>query len=421
MEDAVMVGGWGLGRYGAMVIGVVTAIGGFVDIGELVAMPQAGAEYRFGLLWAVVVGTVGAIAYAEMTGRVELASQRTVFDLIRERLGLRLGLVPLVAATLLNVLMLVAEIGGMAFVLELASSVEPIWLIAPLAVGLVLFELKGTWTLLENVPSALGLALLVVPAALIFGGLGVDWGGVAGQLVLPRFEKQDVAVYLITAIAVLGAGMSPYEWYFYSSGGREEEWTARDLGVNRVTAIAGFSLGSILAFSLLIGAATIFFPRNISPAHLFQAGLIPSTAFGKWGMALFLVGAFGCVLGASIEVSLATAQGIAQFFGRPWGSSRPPREVRAFTLAYALPVLAALVILFTGVDPIKVTVIALAFTVVALPLTFLPVLIVANDPLYMGELRNGRLSNGLGVVFLALLTVAGVAAIPLLVITGGAG
>jgi manganese transport protein len=410
-----------LGRYGAMVIGVVTAIGGFVDIGELVAMPQAGAEYRFGLLWAVLMGTVGAIAYAEMTGRVELASQRTVFDLIRERLGLRLGLVPLVAATLLNVLMLVAEIGGMAFVLELASGVEPVWLIAPLALGLVVFELKGTWTLLENVPSALGLALLVVPAALIFGGLHVDWGGAARQLVLPQFEKQDVAVYLITAIAVLGAGMSPYEWYFYSSGGREEEWTARDLGVNRVTAIAGFSLGSILAFSLLIGAATLFFPRNISPAHLFQAGLIPSTAFGRWGMVLFLVGAFGCVLGASIEVSLATAQGITQFFGRPWGSSRPPREVPAFTLAYALPVLAALAILFTGVDPIKVTVIALAFTVVALPLTFLPLLIVANDPLYMGDLRNGRLSNGLGVAFLALLTVAGSAAIPLLVITGGAG
>jgi manganese transport protein len=404
-----------------MAIGVVTAIGGFVDIGELVAMPQAGAEYRFGLLWAVLLGTIGAIAYAEMTGRVELASQRTVFDLIRERLGLRLGLVPLVAATLLNVLMLVAEIGGMALVLELASGVEPIWLIAPLAVGLVLFELKGTWTLLENIPSLLGLALLVVPAALVFGGLHVDWGAAAHQIVLPRFEKQDVAVYLVTAIAVLGAGMSPYEWYFYSSGGREEKWTVRDVVVNRVTAIAGFSLGSMLAFALLVGAATIFFPRNISPAHLFQAGLVPTTAFGTWGLALFLVGAFGCVLGASIEVSLATAQGIAQFFGSPWGSSRPPREVKGFTLAYILPVLAALAILFTGVDPIKVTVIALAFTVVALPLTFLPLLIVANDPLYMGDLRNGRLSNGLGLLFLAVLTLAGLAAIPLLVITGGAG
>jgi len=60
-------------------------------------------------------------------------------------------------------------------------------------------------------------------------------------------------------------------------------------------------------------------------------------------------------------------------------------------------------------------------TVVALPLTFLPLLIVANDPLFMGELRNGWLSNALGVFFLALLTLSGVAAIPLLVITGGAG
>jgi manganese transport protein len=410
-----------VGRYGAMVIGVVTAIGGFLDIGELVAMPQAGAEYRFGLLWVVLVGTIGAIAYAEMTGRVELASKRTVFDLIRERLGLRLGLVPLVAATMLNVLMLVAEIGGMALVLELASGVEPIWLIAPLACALVLFELKGTWTMLENVPSVLGLGLLVVPAALLFGDLGVDWGSAAGQLVLPQFERSDVAVYLVTAIAVLGAGMSPYEWYFYSSGGREEGWTPRDLGVNRITAIAGFSLGSILAFALLIGAATVFFPRNIGPTHLYQTGLIPSGAFGKWGMTLFLVGAFGCVLGASIEVSLATAQGIAQFFGRPWGSSRRPREVPVFTLAYAVPVLAALLILFTGVDPIKVTVIALAIAVMVLPLTFLPLLIVANDPLYMGELQNGWLSNALGVTFLVLLTVAGLAAVPLLVITGGAG
>ena len=410
-----------MGRYGAMVIGVVTAIGGFVDIGELVVMPQAGAEFRFGLLWAVLVGTIGAIVFAEMTGRVELASQRTVFDLIRERLGLRLGLVPLVAATLLNVLMLVAEIGGMAFVLELATGFPPIWLVAPLGLGLVVFELKGRWTLLENVPSVLGLALLVVPAALVFGGLHVDWGGAARQLVLPAFEKQDVAIYLITAIAVLGAGVSPYEWYFYSSGGREEDWTTRDLGVNRVTAIAGFSLGSFLAFSLLIGAATVFFPRDISPSHLFQAGLVPSAAFGQWGLAAFLVGAFGCVLGAAIEVSLSTAQGIAQFFGRPWGSSQRPRAVPLFSLTSVLVVFAAVAILLAGVDPIKVTVIALALAVVLLPLTFIPILIVANDPLYMGELRNRTLANTPGIAFTVLLVVAGLAAIPLLVITGGAG
>lgn len=50
--------------------------------------------------------------------------------------------------------------------------------------------------------------------------------------------------------------------------------------------------------------------------------------------------------------------------------------------------------------------------VVALPLTYFPILVVANDPDYMGEHVNGRLANGLGMVYLVLIGVAAVAAIP---------
>jgi len=75
-----------------MVIGVVTAIGGFVDIGELVAMPQAGAEYRFGLLWAGLVGaggdsnlmpTILDAVRAEATLGEICGSLRTVFGAYR--------------------------------------------------------------------------------------------------------------------------------------------------------------------------------------------------------------------------------------------------------------------------------------------------------------------------------------------------
>jgi manganese transport protein len=40
-------------------LGILTAIGGFVDIGDLVANPLVGARYGLGLAWAVVVGVVG--------------------------------------------------------------------------------------------------------------------------------------------------------------------------------------------------------------------------------------------------------------------------------------------------------------------------------------------------------------------------
>ncbi len=55
-------------------LGILAAIGGFVDIGDLVFNVEAGAKFRYQLLWVVVVGVVGIIVYSEMCGRVRLSS-----------------------------------------------------------------------------------------------------------------------------------------------------------------------------------------------------------------------------------------------------------------------------------------------------------------------------------------------------------
>ena len=73
-------------------LGVLTAIGGFVDMGDLVANAETGARFGLGLAWVVLVGVVGIVVYAEMAGRVAAESGRPVFDLVRERLGPRMGL-----------------------------------------------------------------------------------------------------------------------------------------------------------------------------------------------------------------------------------------------------------------------------------------------------------------------------------------
>ena len=57
-------------------LGILAAIGGFVDIGDLVFNVQAGAKLGYQLLWVVVVGVVGIIVYSEMCGRVAAVSKR---------------------------------------------------------------------------------------------------------------------------------------------------------------------------------------------------------------------------------------------------------------------------------------------------------------------------------------------------------
>jgi Mn2+/Fe2+ NRAMP family transporter len=44
-------------------LGIVTAIGGFVDAGELITSAQAGARFQWSLLWVVPLCVLLAILY----------------------------------------------------------------------------------------------------------------------------------------------------------------------------------------------------------------------------------------------------------------------------------------------------------------------------------------------------------------------
>jgi Mn2+/Fe2+ NRAMP family transporter len=74
-------------------------------------------------------------------------------------------------------------------------------------------------------------------------------------------------------------------------------------------------------------------------------------------------------------------------------------------------------ILLTGVDPIAVTELSVVFSAVALPLTYFPILVVANDPDYMGEHVNGRFGNAIASVYFVILVIVAAATIPLMIIT----
>ena len=108
----------------SVALGILTAIGGFVDIGDLVTYSLVGARFGLTLAWAVVVGVVGIMVFAEMSGRVAAITGRATFDLVRERLGPRAGLLNLVGSMAVTLLTFVAEIGGVALALELATSVN---------------------------------------------------------------------------------------------------------------------------------------------------------------------------------------------------------------------------------------------------------------------------------------------------------
>ena len=77
----------------------------------------------------------------------------------------------------------------------------------------------------------------------------------------------------------------------------------------------------------------------------------------------------------------------------------------------------ARLVALTSVDPVKVTEYSIVLSAAALPLTYFPILVIANDPTYMGDHVNGPIANVLGSAYLVVVVMASVAAIPLMVIT----
>ena len=148
-------------------LGILAAIGGFVDIGDLVFNVAAGATFGYQLLWVVVIGVVGIIVYSEMCGRVAAVSGKAVFDAVRERVGFKAGLAALVSAQVVNLLTLTAEIGGLAICLQLLSGLPYRLLILIAVVGLLIVVWFVAFDWIERIFGYGGLCMLVFAVAAV--------------------------------------------------------------------------------------------------------------------------------------------------------------------------------------------------------------------------------------------------------------
>jgi manganese transport protein len=398
----------------SIALGVIAAIGGFVDIGDLVFNAQAGSSVGYPALWAVPVGVVGIMVFAEMSGRIVAVAQKPNFVLVKERYGPRLSTFTLAASLLLTVLTLGAELGGLGFVLNYFFDVSVSFFILVAALGAAAAIYFLPFGGLERVFGYLGLALFVYLAASI--KLDPDWGEV-GRGFVP--EAHGAAVYWYFVVGLIAAALMPYEIYFYSSGAVEEGWDEQDMKVNRANAFLGFGLGGILAASILIASTQVLKPAGITPESVGSVALVAEVPYGQLGLILAFVGILFAVGGATVDTAFSAAYNLAQHQGWKWGKRFRLLDEPRFTLSLAGFLLAGLAIAQTGVDPVQLTEYAVIFSIPVLPLTYLPILLVGGDRQVMGRYVNGTLSRVLGWAYFGLICLLAVAAPVLFVWTNG--
>jgi manganese transport protein len=400
----------------AFTLGTLTAIGGFIDIGDLVADAQVGARFGLRLAWVTIVSVIGIMCFAEMSGRIALKTQRPALALTRSRFGPRYAFVGLAGSFLVTGLLVMAELAGVALAFELATSIHYV-LWVPVAAILVIAVI---WILpfeaMHRLYGVLGLTMLVYVLAV--WQLGPDWGDLwMSATTLAPVSGESWGAYLFFIVVLIGAQMTPYEMFFFSSGAVESRWRPKDLAEMRVNVIVGFPLGGLLAVAIQAVAFLVFFEAGVQVEHISQTALPVAVAMGKIGLVIAIVAIFAATFGATLETLLATGYEVAQYFGWAYGKVQEPVRASRFTTITLLVLLGSTALALTTIDPITVTIIAVVFSASLLPFLFLPVLLVGNDRETMGDLANGRLSNVVGTATIAISIVVSLAAFPLLVLT----
>jgi Mn2+/Fe2+ NRAMP family transporter len=398
-----------------LILGIVTSIGGFVEVGSISTSAQAGSEFGFDLLWAVAGAAFMLALLSEMSGRLAVVSKHSLAAAVRERFGIYFQKIPLTAELIIDGLMLSAEIGGVAIAIRLLTGIGFQWWILPIGAAIWLVLFVSSFAIIEDGIGALGLVTLAFVYAAF--RLGPDPGELAAGLV-PSIPSHDRVRYAFLAVSILGATVSPYLLNFYSSGTIEEELPEKHLWVNTTTAYLGTPFGAIVSMGVLVTSALALGPLHIKVDSYEQAALMFVPAFGRWAVTLFaLCLGIGC-FGAAVEIALNSGYVMAQVFGWSWGIDKPRRDAARFTSAFTFVVVVAVAFALIGFDPLQVTLIAVALTVVIMPMVILPFLVLMNDPKFVKEHTSGRAGNLLLAGLTVLAALFAIVVIPLQVLGG---
>ncbi|MEP5567605.1 MAG: Nramp family divalent metal transporter [Halioglobus sp.] len=374
----------------------------FIGPGTVTTASVAGAGFGYALLWALLFSVIATAVLQEMSARLGLVTRRGLSQAIRETVAGRwygpLAILLVVSAVGFgNAAYEAGNITGAALGLEGLSGI-PSWVWA-LAVGFssAALLLSGRYSLIEHVLIALVLLMSTV-FLLTFLMVRPPMATLVAGLLRPSLPEGS----LLTAIALIGTTVVPYNLFLHSSA-VQEKWhadlpVADSLKAARVDTGLSIGLGGLITLAIMSTAAAAFFGTGaqISAANI-ASQLEP--LLGPAARYFFAAGLFAAGLSSAVAAPLAAAYAVCGALG--W--ERNLSSFR-FRMVWFLVLASGTFFAVIGTSPLAAILFAQAANGLLLPVCAVFLLLVMNRSQQLGDYRNGIASNALGA-FVVLVTL----------------
>ena len=365
--------------------GIIAANAGN-DAGGIATYSTVGATYGYTMLWTFLPMVISLIVVQEMCIRMGVATGQGLADLIRERFGVRLTALVMLALLIANAGVIVSQFIGIAQVSELFGI--PRYASVPLIAILIwLVVAKGSQERVERIFLAISLVFLCYVASAVLAR--PDWGEVGRQFISPSISANPL--YLFTVMAMIGTTITPFMQFFVQSSAVEKGLDEEDLWLARIDVVVGTTFAMMIAAFIVIAAAATLHKAgitNIDSASTAAEALAPVA--GSYAKYLFGFGLFGASMLAMGVLPLATAYSVSEALGFEKGLSRSFREAPIFLGIFtSLLAIGALVALIPGIPQIRVLLVTQAVNGVLLPFILVSICRLSSNREIMGSFRNG--------------------------------
>jgi NRAMP (natural resistance-associated macrophage protein)-like metal ion transporter len=372
------------------------------DPSGIATYSQAGSQFRFGLVWTLLLTTPLMIGIQMLSARIGWVTGQGLAANIARMCprSVTIGLVALLVVA--NSINIAADIGAMAEATRLLVGGKSIVFIVAFGALCVLGQVIFSYERSVRILKWLTLALFSYFAVLLV--VKVPWHQAAVESLRPwRFFPEDASAsdYAGMVVAVLGTTISPYLFFWQAAQEVEDNSRRPDAARLRLEPAyaqehlfrikqdtwIGMSFSNVIALCIVLATAVTLNLNGITRIQTSgQAAEALRPVAGEFAFALFALGIVGTGLLAVPVLAGSAAYAVSEVFGWKAGLSHGFHQARGFyTLIIGATGIGTLVSAFE-IDPIRALVwSAIVNGVISVPIMVVMMLIGQSRRL-MGDL-----------------------------------
>ena len=386
----------------------------YIDPGNFAANIEGGTRFGYSLLWVLLWSNAMAILVQYLSAKLGIATGRTLPQNCREHFSRGMNLFLWFAAELAALATDLAEFLGAAlgFYLLVGPALaahgfekSTVLMMSAIATAILVFlilalELYG-FRKLEFAIMGFVFAIAACYAIELFLAKP-NWLQVGYHILIPEISSKSIYI----AVAMLGATVMPHVVYLHSALVQDRARKAlegcptsqrlhrlKHLQFELIDVFAAMNGAWLINTAMIVMAAAVFFTAgkpvaSIEEAHQTLAPLLGGVSATAFALALLFSGL------SSSTVGTMAGQVIIEGF----------LNIRfSVFLRRLITMIPALIVIAIKLDPLKILVLSQVVLSFALPFALIPLIILTRRTSVMGELANGRKTNGLAYATVSVI------------------